>query len=48
MGIVCRAYHAGLNNVVRKSIMDDFISGKTNIIVATTAFGMGINKLDVR
>jgi ATP-dependent DNA helicase RecQ len=38
-------YHAGLNERYRKQIQDDFISGKKNIIVATSAFGMGICNL---
>lgn len=41
-------YHAGLNNIQRKKIQENFISGKNNIIVATNAFGMGIDKKDIR
>ncbi len=43
-----RYYHAGLPNIERKRIQDDFVAGKYNIIVATNAFGMGIDKKDVR
>lgn len=41
-------YHAGLTNTIRNSKQDDWISGKTRVIVATNAFGMGIDKPDVR
>ena len=41
-------YHAGLSNHVRSSKQDLWISGKTRVIVATNAFGMGIDKPDVR
>ncbi len=41
-------YHAGLSNAVRNSKQDLWISGKTRVIVATNAFGMGIDKPDVR
>ncbi len=41
-------YHAGLKVMVRKIAQDNFINGKSNIIVATNAFGMGIDKPDVR
>ena len=41
-------YHAGLTNSMRSLKQDDWISGKTRVIVATNAFGMGIDKPDVR
>ncbi len=47
-GLKARAYHAGLSAEVRSEAQDDFMSGKTDIIVATIAFGMGIDKSDIR
>ncbi|SBS32676.1 ATP-dependent DNA helicase RecQ [Marinomonas aquimarina] len=42
------SYHAGLGNDVRAAIQNDFMAGQTRIIVATIAFGMGIDKSDIR
>lgn len=47
-GIQASFYHAGLNSEIRHQRQDDWIGGKTRIIVATNAFGMGIDKPDVR
>ena len=41
-------YHAGLTSELRRMIQDDFLSGRVNTIVSTNAFGMGIDKSDVR
>ena len=41
-------YHAGLEMDVREERQNDWKSGKTRVIVATNAFGMGIDKADVR
>ena len=46
--IPAKAYHAGLNNDIRQSIQNSFMSGETPIIVATIAFGMGVDKSDIR
>ncbi|MDP5254139.1 MULTISPECIES: ATP-dependent DNA helicase RecQ [unclassified Vibrio] len=43
-----KAYHAGLDSERRQQIQRDFMSGETPCIVATIAFGMGIDKADVR
>ncbi len=42
------AYHAGLDAVRRRRVQDDFLSGKLEVIVATIAFGMGIDKPNIR
>jgi ATP-dependent DNA helicase RecQ len=47
-GIRARAYHAGLGNDVRATAQDDFMQGRCDVIVATIAFGMGIDKADIR
>lgn len=47
-GISSAAYHAGLNNKVRSSVLDDWLSSKIQVVVATVAFGMGIDRKDVR
>ena len=41
-------YHAGLTGDQRRAAQDDFMQGRTEIAVATLAFGMGIDKADVR
>jgi ATP-dependent DNA helicase RecQ len=46
--ISATAYHAGLDNDIRHNIQSDFMAGKIQVVVATIAFGMGIDKADVR
>lgn len=41
-------YHAGMSDALRARAQDDFMSGSTQMIVATNAFGMGIDKPDIR
>lgn len=47
-GFSAAAYHAGLPARTREERLTAFLSGKSKIMVATIAFGMGINKADVR
>lgn len=48
LGFKARHYHAKIKKSEKESIQDAFISGEVNIICATIAFGMGIDKPDVR
>lgn len=47
-GFEALAYHAGLKSELRRDTQDKFIKDKVKIIVATIAFGMGIDKSNVR
>ena len=47
-GINARPYHAGMDSLTRTKNQDDFLMEKVDVIVATIAFGMGIDKPDVR
>ena len=46
--IAAKPYHAGMDSAMRSQTQDDFIMEKIDVIVATIAFGMGIDKPDVR
>ncbi|XP_052863680.1 bifunctional 3'-5' exonuclease/ATP-dependent helicase WRN-like [Anopheles cruzii] len=46
--ITCEAYHAGLSISKRRDVLERFVRDRLQIIVATIAFGMGIDKPDVR
>ena len=47
-GVPVTRYHAGLDNDIRKKNQEDFIYDRAPVIVATNAFGMGIDKSNVR
>jgi ATP-dependent DNA helicase RecQ len=47
-GYRAQHYHAGLEPDERTRVQDDFVAGRVQAVVATTAFGMGIDKPDVR
>ena len=47
-GLQAVAYHAGLEDTLRWQIQDDFMGGRINVVVATIAFGMGVDKADIR
>jgi len=46
--IKAAAYHAGMETQARKKIQEDFMENKFKVIVATIAFGMGVDKADIR
>ena len=48
LGVPALAYHAGLDRVLRARTQERFMAGEVPVIVATNAFGMGIDKADVR
>ncbi len=47
-GLSVSAYHAGMGDTARVKAQDNFMNGGTQMIVATNAFGMGIDKADIR
>ncbi|AUC86936.1 DNA helicase RecQ [Alteromonas sp. MB-3u-76] len=48
LGFRCAAYHAGMDSDERELVQRQFLNDKIDIVVATVAFGMGINKSNVR
>jgi RecQ family ATP-dependent DNA helicase len=47
-GVAANAYHAGLSTGNRTAVQDNWTAGKTHVVCATIAFGMGIDKANVR
>ncbi|NXS51136.1 RECQ4 helicase, partial [Balaeniceps rex] len=45
---IADAYHAGLSAAERRRVQNSFMSGRLRVVVATVAFGMGLDKSDVR
>ena len=48
VGRPCEAYHAGLPDRERSEVQEQFVSGALDLVVATNAFGMGVDRADVR
>ena len=47
-GFAAKSYHSGMPPETRAGVQDDFLKGTADVLVATIAFGMGIDKPDVR
>ncbi|MBI9077275.1 MAG: RecQ family ATP-dependent DNA helicase [Desulfatibacillum sp.] len=47
-GFSASAYHAGMKQENRDQVQNDFMAGRLNVVAATIAFGMGIDKADIR
>ncbi|HET9481752.1 MAG TPA: RQC domain-containing protein, partial [Candidatus Polarisedimenticolia bacterium] len=47
-GVACQPYHADLQPEHRRTVQDDFVNERLAVVVATIAFGMGIDRSDVR
>ena len=48
LGLAAAGYHAGMRSAERDDVQSRFMDGELDVVVATTAFGMGIDKADVR
>ena len=46
--VKCKIYHAGLTNKEREAAQNDFLYDRVNVVIATNAFGMGIDKSNIR
>ncbi len=47
-GVNCSCFHGGLAPEVKKTVQQSFMQGEVNVIAATNAFGMGVDKPDIR
>jgi ATP-dependent DNA helicase RecQ len=47
-GVTARPYHAGLSDTERAEVQDEWMADRVRVVVATNAFGMGVDKRDVR
>lgn len=47
-GVMCKPYHAGMDVSDRKLVLEQFLKAELKVIIATVAFGMGIDKKDIR
>jgi ATP-dependent DNA helicase RecQ len=47
-GVTCAVYHAGLEPQARDAVQQRFMAGDARVVVATNAFGLGVDKADVR
>jgi len=47
-GVKCEAYHAGLPAIKREKVQKDFVEEEIDVVIATIAFGMGIDRSNVR
>jgi superfamily II DNA or RNA helicase len=47
-GVTCEFFHAGMKVADKKQVQDDYMNKELNLIIATVAFGMGIDRSDVR
>jgi ATP-dependent DNA helicase RecQ len=47
-GVDCGLYHGGLDHASRSRVQDAFLQGRLDVVVATNAFGMGVDRADVR
>jgi len=47
-GVDCGLYHGGLEHEARSRVQEAFLEGRLNVVVATNAFGMGVDRADVR
>lgn len=48
LGLSAKAYHAGVDQIERRKVQEQWIAGELPLVVATNAFGMGIDKADCR